>query len=304
LIYAISAHDNESYRLLLKNNSLKEFVGNFKTFKKPADLDAFYNNIQNLHAAIVKRSNQTPISSPLVSGSEINTPATSYSSTSVDVPLALNVKAHFENYIPFAYQFDDEFNTLTVIVNGNIYDINCDKIVEAIRGNKDNFLDHKNPEEVKKFIALKINALILSEVYQESYDDLIDLSFEDFCDPQCPVADKSYQHSYDFILYFFKLKEIIKDNEPFIIKFNDTFLLNMNYELNAMGRTFKIFVQNNDSASFAQLDTYAAKAQEIREALLKVSASTAPTFSQYGYAPSFELNPSPAPICTYNAVKI
>lgn len=135
---------------------------------------------------------------------------------------ACDLKQHL--HLPF--QFNEDFTSIEINRSAWSYTLVLKNI----------FIENQDAELSKKFFTLKILAMVLAYLYNEIHADLLDLTFEEFCNVPPPMSGVNYQdtcslknlkkysqetHNTYHLSYNFKVEQVPDQKE---INYNNNFL--------------------------------------------------------------------------------
>ncbi len=124
-----------------------------------------------------------------------------------------DIAPNLQGYLPFPYQFNSLLGTLTVNLGKQSFVFNITSNKTSINYFSHHAINlplgsHKKSEEAKKFITLRIFSFLIFKIYDEKYNDLITLSFENFC-----ANSKFNQTASSTMPQYFNSKKILSEND-------------------------------------------------------------------------------------------
>ncbi|MFA6037184.1 MAG: hypothetical protein WC748_03555 [Legionellales bacterium] len=121
------------------------------------------------------------------------------------------IKDTLGKYLPFPYSFDDDSNVLTVMAGSSKYKIGIRKLIETNTDCEMTIDDEKFAVKKSQYVIIRALAIILKDFYKDSNDELLNLTFQDFCkDESLETCNK--------LIHFFKAKEFLEHAKIYIAK--------------------------------------------------------------------------------------
>jgi hypothetical protein len=115
--------------------------------------------------------------------------------------------------------------------------------------------DSTDSEQIIKYIVFKVLITKLEKEHAETYTDLMNLSFEEFCAPQKSEQNYNYQLIPDLILKYFAVINMIQNISIYIEENqlpDEHVVCQINSEYKALAFTFMDFINEDNKAEFVE----------------------------------------------------
>ncbi len=125
---------------------------------------------------------------------------------------------NLKKYLPFEYRFNNNLSKFDVSAYGKNYSFEINRYNNSNRQNPHVITVNECADENKlgQFIALRVLAVLLGEIYNDDYKELLNLTFEDFCNPDLPYNNLNYQEIHSIAIHFFKMKDFLVQAKLYI----------------------------------------------------------------------------------------
>jgi hypothetical protein len=133
-----------------------------------------------------------------------------------DIPQSATI--NLKKYLPFEYHFNSGLSKFDVSAFGKNYSFEINRYNNSNKQSSHVITVNEYDDENKlcQFIALRVMAVLLAEIYKDDYKELLTLTFEDFCNPHLPFKNLNYQEIYSMVVHFFKLKDFLAQARLYI----------------------------------------------------------------------------------------